>query len=120
MANAEKPPFRAAGLSYSDILEAVDYAGGSVSVTPDSWKPGLAALEQEWRRALLHGFTQDEIDEQVASLRSSQATAAEREKTRTTGQLVRQLIGTVQDDTVFSTPSSGLKRFETWVTAAAN
>ncbi|MEP7209366.1 MAG: insulinase family protein [Alphaproteobacteria bacterium] len=114
LANGDKPPFRAAGLNYSDVLEAADYAGGSVAVTPENWKAGLTALEQEWRRALLYGFTQQEIDEQIAALRSNQANAAQRENTRTTGQLVNQLIGSIQDDTVFSTPSSGLKRFEGW------
>ncbi len=114
MANAEDPPFRAAGISASDILEAADVASGSVSVTPESWKPGLQALEQEWRRALLHGFTQDEIDLQAAALRTSQRNAAQREKTRTTGALISSLLGSIQDDSVFSTPSSGLARFETW------
>jgi zinc protease len=117
LANGEAPPFRSAGLNYSDILEAADYAGGSVSFAPGGWKPALTALEQEWRRALLYGFIQEEIDEQIASLRSNQANAAQRENTRTTGQLVRQLIGSIQDDTVFSTPSSGLKRFESWAPA---
>ena len=114
LANGEAPPFRSAGLNYSDILEAVDVSSGSVSVTPGAWKAGLSALEQEWRRALLFGFTQEEIDEQIAALRSNQTNAAQRENTRTTGQLVNQLTGSIQDDTVFSTPSSGLKRFELW------
>jgi zinc protease len=114
LANGEAPPFRSAGLNYSDVLKAADYAGGSVSFAPGAWKPALTALEHEWRRALLYGFTQEEIDEQIAALRSSQANAAQRENTRTTGQLVGQLMASIQDDTVFSTPSSGLKRFEGW------
>ncbi len=83
-------------------------------MTPDNWKAGLAALEQEWRRALLYGFTQQEIDEQLAALRSNVANAAQREKTRTTAQLVSQLMGSIDDDTVFATPSSGLTRLEGW------
>ncbi len=114
MANLEDPPFRSAGISEGDVLKAADIASGSVSVTPESWKPGLQALEQEWRRALLYGFTKDEIDLQLASMRTSQQNAAQRENTRTTGQLVGQLLSTIQDDAVFSTPSSGLKRFEGW------
>lgn len=114
LANSAKPPFRSAGLAYSDVLKAADYAGGSVAVTPGNWRAGLTALEHEWRRALLYGFTQDEIDEQMAALRSNQENAARREKTRPTGQLVGQLMGSIQDDAVFSTPSSGLKRFDGW------
>lgn len=114
LANGDKPPFRAAGFDYSDILKAADYSGGSISVTPDNWKAGLTALEQEWRRALLYGFTRQEIDDQLIALRSNVANAAEREHTRTTGQLVSQLMESIQDDTIFATPSSGLKRLDAW------
>ena len=85
-----------------------------MTVTPESWKPGLQALEQEWRRALLHGFTRDEIDLQVAAMRTSQQNSAQREKTRTTGALVNGILSAIQNDTVFATPSSGLARFEGW------
>jgi zinc protease len=118
ISNGEAPPFRNAGLSYSDILQAADAAGASATVTPEDWKRGLEALEQEWRRALLYGFTKDEIDQQIAVLRTSQANAAERELTRTTGQLAAQLINSILDGSVFSTPSSGLKRFESWAASA--
>lgn len=114
MANEPDPPFRSAGLSTGDILDAVDIAGGSVNVTPDSWKPGLQRLEQEWRRALLYGFTKDEVDRQVEALRIGQKNQAERESTRNTGALINSLLSAVQNETVFATPSSGLARFETW------
>ncbi|HEX5006905.1 MAG TPA: insulinase family protein, partial [Hyphomonadaceae bacterium] len=95
-------------------LETVRIAGGSVTVTPESWKPGLQTLEQEWRRALLYGFTQGEVDLQINSLRTSQQNQAQREKTRTTGALINAMLSAVQNDTVFATPSSGLARFEGW------
>jgi zinc protease len=114
LANADDPPFRSAGVTASDILETVDAAAGSVTLTPDSWLPGVEALEQEWRRALLYGFTKDEIERQVEALRTSQENQAQRETTRTTGSLMSALLSTVQNDTVFATPSSGLKRLETW------
>jgi zinc protease len=114
LANSEAPPFRTAGVALSDVLEAADASTGSVQVTPGAWKAGLRALEQEWRRALQYGFTKDEIDQQVAALRTSVANSAQREGTRTTGQLVDQLTGAILDDAVFATPSSGLARFEGW------
>jgi zinc protease len=114
LTNAEDPPFRSAGLSTGDMLETVRISGGSVTVTPESWKPGLQTLEQEWRRALLHGFTQDEVDLQIKSLRTSQQNQAQREKTRTTGALMNGILSAIQNNTVFATPSSGLARFEGW------
>ena len=47
-----------------------------MTVTPEGWKDGLQALEQEWRRALEHGFTQDEISAQVDALRTGQTNQA--------------------------------------------
>jgi zinc protease len=114
LTNSADPPFRRASLSRSDILRAVDAVNATVSVTPGEWAKGLRAVEQEWRRALEHGFTQDEIDQQIASMRTSVANAAQRENTRTTAMLAGQLLDSILEDSVFSTPSSGLARFESW------
>jgi zinc protease len=122
MANWDEPPFRNAGLNTGDMLETAAVAGASVTVTPEGWKFGLQTLEQEWRRAVQHGFTKAEIDAQVESLRVGQSNLVEREGTRQTGSLAEALLSSVENDTVFATPSSGLKRFETWagkVTPAA-
>lgn len=114
MANWDEPPFRIAGLSTGDLLETASVAGASVTVTPEGWKEGLEALEQEWRRALLHGFTQQEVDSQIEALRAGQVNQVERQGTRPTEALASALLSSVENDTVFSTPASGLKRFETW------
>lgn len=114
LANAEAPPFRSAGLSSGDILRTADVAGGSVAFAPGEWRSALEALEQEWRRALLHGFTEPEIEAQLEAFRTSQRNQAEREDTRTTAALMNALLSAVQNDTVPATPSSGLARFETW------
>lgn len=117
MANWEEPPFRSAGLSTGDIMDVAEVAGGSVTVAPEGWKDGLQALEMEWRRAIEHGFTQEEIRAQVEALRTSQVNQVEREGTRQTGALMNALLSSIQNDTVFVTPTSGLKRFETWASA---
>lgn len=114
MTNWDEPPFRSAGLSTGDMLETASVAGASVNVTPEGWKEGLEALEQEWRKALLYGFTKQEVDSQIEALRAGQANQVERQDTRQTEALVSALLSSVQNDTVFSTPASGLKRFEAW------
>ncbi|MDP3491745.1 MAG: insulinase family protein [Hyphomonadaceae bacterium] len=114
MANEDDRPFRSAGLTTGDILKAVDVGGASVVVTPENWRAGLQRLEQEWRRALLFGFTKDEIARQIDAMRTSQKNQVERQNTRTTGALIGSLLSSVQNKTVFATPSSGLARLETW------
>jgi len=117
MTNWDEPPFRNAGLMTGDMMEAAEVAGVSVTTTSEGWREGLQAVEKEWRRALEHGFTRDEVDRQIASLRTSQQNQAEREGTRQTGALASSLLSSIQNDTVFATPSSGLRRFETWAGA---
>ncbi len=117
MANEDDPPFRSAGLSTGDLLEAVDLSAGTVTVTPDNWKAGLQRLEQEWRRATLYGFTKDEVDRQIEALRTSQKNQVERENTRTTGALMQGLLSSIQNETVFATPSSGQARLNSWAGA---
>ena len=114
MTNWDEPPFRSAGLSTGDMLETAAVAGASVNVTPDGWKDGLEALEQEWRKALLYGFSKQEVDSQIEALRAGQANQVERQGTRQTEALVGALLSSVQNDTVFSTPAAGLARFEAW------
>jgi zinc protease len=114
-ANTDDRPFRSASLSWSDLVGTADYAGASIAVTPESWRPGLQVVEQEWRRALLFGFTRKEIDQQVAIMRRMQTNAAAGEPTRSTDALAESLLFTLQNDMVFATPSSGLTRFDSWM-----
>ena len=118
LADSENPPFRSASMSYFGLLETVDVATATAAVRPGGWKNGLQALEREWRRALLYGFTESEIAEQVAVLRASKQAAAQGEISRTTEELVAQLLVAVRSDQVFSPPSSDLARFESWVSEA--
>ncbi len=118
LAESEAPPFRQASAGESDVLDAADAATISATITPGDWKPALVTLEQEWRRALLHGFTQEEIDIQIANMRTSVENAAQREATRQTSSLVDSLLNSILDDSVFTTPSSGLARFNTWIADA--
>ncbi len=114
LANGSSPPFLSATMQSSDLLRAANVAGAGVMVGRGAWKAGLAALEQEWRRALLYGFTQREVDEQITALLAGADEAAERASTRTSAQLVSQLTNSIREDVVFSTPSDTRDRLHAW------
>ena len=116
-AQGETPPFRSAGLVQSNLLEAVEAARASATVRAGEWRQGLEAVEQEWRRALVHGFTVAEVAEQVSVLRAGQIDAARGAAARSTVQLATQLMSSIQDDAVFSTPATALARIESWAPA---
>jgi zinc protease len=114
-ANSADRPFLRAGLFWSDLLGAAHFASGSVSVAPGGWKPGLEALEQAWRRAREHGVTQSEVDEQIAVIRTALQNAADRADTRATSALAASITASLQDDSVFSSPSAIRDQFEQWM-----
>jgi zinc protease len=115
IAASPDPPFRAASVRYWEFLSMTGLVSGSVSVRPGAWSDGVQALEAEWRRALLYGFSQDEIDAQVAALRNAQDLSARREGARSSGLLADQLLSAIQNDQVFTSPSSGAERLEAWL-----
>lgn len=114
IARAEGAPFIAAGASYNDMFEAADIASLNISTQSDRWEGALAAGEQELRRALQYGFTQAELDEQLANYRKSLEVAAQTATTRRTPSLAGSLVSSFANESVFTTPQSSLERFESF------
>ncbi len=111
LARTKDAPFIGAGSGDSDAFNIAKTVSITASTTPDGWQDGLAAIEQELRRAIKYGFSQAEIDEQLANIRTSIENQIDQFGTRLTPRLAGQLAGTV-NETVFTTPASGLIRFE--------
>jgi zinc protease len=114
MTSSAEAPFRGAHVFATDIVKAVNLAGGAVSVSPGRWRPGLIALEQAWRSALEHGFTREEIKRELAALQAIHSGAHQSESTRSTPALAASLAQALQDGETFSSPGYLLRLFETW------
>lgn len=110
--NAGDSPLSQASLSSGNSYDAVDQAGLFAVTTPDRWREGLAMAEQELRRALEHGFTRAELDEQLANVRTALRNAAARANTRENTGLANALWSSWANEQVFTHPSSNLARFE--------
>jgi zinc protease len=78
---------------------------------PDRWEEGLALVEQELRRALEHGFTQAELDEQLTNLRTALETAVEQADTRASSSLSNALWSSWRYNQVFNHPADTLARY---------
>jgi zinc protease len=105
-------PFRLAQLGTGDVYKAARTTSLTVVTGNGEWKAGLSAAVSEYRHALEMGFTEAEVAEQVANLRSTIEDAAAGAATRSNGALVQAALSLVQDDRVPTTPQSGLERFE--------
>ena len=97
------------GISYS--FKTMEQASLGMSSRPENWKKALAVGEQELRKALEFGFTQAELDEQMANSRKSMEVAVQTAETRRTNGLASRVLGGFANESVFTHPSAGLERF---------
>jgi zinc protease len=112
LSRAEQPPFRDAGFGTGDVFEEGRTTNLVIDAVEGRWREGLTAAAREWRRALAYGFSEAEVAEQVARIRTAQENAAAGAATRSNGALVSAIFAMLDDDMVPSTPESSLERFE--------
>ncbi len=104
--------FQTGGAGWSTILDTADVARIGLSSRPEDWSAALAVGEQALRRALRYGFTQAELDEQLARVRTGLRTAVSTAPTRPNNALANALVGEFSRWTVFTTPADDLALFE--------
>lgn len=106
--------FLNAGASQAEYFDIAKVASIDLTTSPENWEAALALGEQELRRALTFGFTEAELTEQLANIRTGLKNAVDQAETRSSTALSASLANAINDDTVFTTPASGLARFETY------
>lgn len=110
--NRGDSPLVQANVSYVNEFSIANRAGMLGVATPDRWREGVAVLENEWRRALEHGFTQSELNEQLANLRTALRNGADQAETRDSTSLADGIWGAWIEAQVFVHPDFALDWFE--------
>ena len=108
-------PFRNAGYGTSDLFKEGRATELSIDTVDGKWRPGLVAAGQEYRRALVFGFTPEEVAEQVAIIRTGTRNAADAEATRNNAQLLGAALALVNDEVVPDTPRHSFERLEAFI-----
>lgn len=111
LSRAIDPPFRGAGFGTSEVFKIGRTTNVIVDTVDGGWQRGFAAAAGVYARALATGFTQAEIDEQLADIRTGLENAAAGADTRSHGALVGAALALIRDEQVPTTPQSGLARF---------
>jgi zinc protease len=101
-------PFTAATIGSGVYLNHIRYAEISADSSADNWRQTLAALEQELRRARLHGFTQTELDRVRKEMLSMLENAVKEAPTRNSTSLARTIMRSLARDRVFQSPQQEL------------
>ena len=112
IARADNPPFIGASASKGSLFDTVDLGSVSASFNPGGLKRALETIEQEQRRLVQFGVTQTELDREIANTRTALENAVQAAATRSTPALANALLGSANDDKVFSSPADNLARFE--------
>lgn len=110
--NSGEAPIVQANISYSNDFDLANRANAFAVSSPESWQEGLAVVEQELRRAREYGFTQAELNEQMANLRTALQNAADQAGTRQTPGLADSLWNAWLTDNVFTHPQYRLDWFK--------
>ena len=112
IARSGEAAFINASASSSSIYDVRGLSTLSMSMQPENWAKALAQGEQALRQAYEFGFTQAELDEQIANTRKGLEVAVQTSPTRRTSSLARQILGSFSSDQVMTAPSANLARFE--------
>jgi len=112
LARAAEPPFIAAGGFSGNQTDAAKVTTIAVTARPGEWQGALKAAELEQRRLVEFGVRQDELDREIEDyrqwLKSRTASAA----TRRTPQLANEMIDSIGEDEVMTSPAQDLALFE--------
>lgn len=111
-------PFTAAAIGSGIYLNRIRYAAISADSSAENWEETLAILEQELRRARLHGFTEAEVDrvkqEVVRRLENAVREAPTRNSTTIASSIIRNLAG----DRVIQSPEQEMSNLLSVVESA--
>ncbi len=101
------------GAAAFDDVENVASQKAVVAVGKEGdWQSAVTIAEQELRRALQYGFTQAELDEQLANIAANFENAAKQQETRKSAGLADEIISSSVDQSVVMTPAGTLSVFE--------
>ena len=111
IANGPDAPIISANASASDFFDIHRQASLTLQAKEGEWERALAVGEQEWRRAVRHGFTQAELAEQLANFETRYRDAARQQDTRRNRSLAGGILSTARREKIFIEPRTTLDLF---------
>lgn len=101
----ENAAFVQAAASVGESFKFVREASVEVTCKPERWQAALAAGEQELRRALEHGFLEDELREVVATTAGALEQSVKSAATRRSSALANAIVASLVAGEVFMAPA---------------
>jgi zinc protease len=115
LARSAAPPFLGAGAAKFDQSRSAELTMLNVAAEPDRWRPALEAVDREQRRLVRYGVRQDELDREIVEMRARLTAAAQGAATRRPAELADEIVGSLSDGLVVTSPAQDLALFEEFV-----
>jgi zinc protease len=99
----------AEGAAYKTVLfNELELGSINVTAADDRWQEIVPVIEQEFRRAIEHGFTDSELAEAKSNLLNAYEQQVKQKPTRRSEGIATVLARTINDKRVFSEPETDL------------
>jgi len=105
-------PFLSAGGYKGEQDDAAEIATIAVNAESGRWREALTAAEQEQRRLVQYGVRQDELDREIEEIRASLKAQAAGAATRRPADLAGEIVDSLADHTIVTSPADDLATFE--------
>ncbi|PKP92798.1 MAG: peptidase M16 [Alphaproteobacteria bacterium HGW-Alphaproteobacteria-14] len=112
LARGADAPFRSATFGSGNIFEDARLTSLQVGSADGEWRKGVLAAVREVNQALAYSFTQAEVDEQLANLRTALENGVKSTDTRSNGVFANAALALTSDERVPVTPEWLLANFE--------
>ncbi len=109
------PQFIAAGAFSFDQFHAAKATTISATAQPTGWRQALATIDLEQRRVAKYGVRQDELDREIAEIRTLMEARVAGAATQRTPNLANAIVGSLDDHEVVTSPEQDLAWFNTAV-----
>ena len=96
-------------VSNSTLFNYLEIGSIDVTAADDRWQEAVPILEQEFRRAIDHGFTKAELAEAKSNLLNAYEQQVKQKATRKSDGIATVLAKSINDNTVFSDPATDLE-----------
>ena len=109
LAQKENSPIAGGSAANEEAFKYAEIGTVGVVAADDRWQEAVPVLEQEFRRALEHGFTAAELTEAKANILNVYEQAVKQQATRKSEGIAMALVKSINNDEVFSTPQTDLE-----------
>lgn len=114
LSRTTEAPYISASVSSSSLFDTAEISTLSISPEKGNWAQAIQGAEPLLRQALEFGFSQAELDEQIANTQKALEVAVQTSSTRRTPNLARQIMSAFGSETVLTDPTGNLERFKAY------